>query len=61
MFQNKKQVIPLFKCSPPYMQLPGPYKFHASEVDYKNGAQKYRKQLERAEKTTTSDKNPRPF
>jgi hypothetical protein len=43
------------------MQLPRPYKVHASEADYKNGAQKYRKQLERAEKTTTSDEKPRPF
>ncbi|RCH88096.1 hypothetical protein CU097_004618 [Rhizopus azygosporus] len=35
----------------PYMQLPKPYKVHASEVDYKNGAQKYRKQLEHAKNT----------
>ncbi|ORE02002.1 hypothetical protein BCV72DRAFT_235454 [Rhizopus microsporus var. microsporus] len=36
----------------PYMQLPKPYKTHASEVDYKNGAQKYIKQLELAKNTT---------
>ncbi|ORE01445.1 hypothetical protein BCV72DRAFT_236348 [Rhizopus microsporus var. microsporus] len=36
----------------PYMQLPKPYKVHASEVDYKNGAQKYIKQLELAKNTT---------
>ncbi|CEG81944.1 hypothetical protein RMATCC62417_16081 [Rhizopus microsporus] len=46
---------------PPYMQLPRPFKVLASEVDYKNGAQKYRKQLERAEKTTISNEKPRPF
>ncbi|RCH89595.1 hypothetical protein CU097_009212 [Rhizopus azygosporus] len=36
----------------PYMQLPKPYKVHGSEVNYKNGTQKYRKQFERAKNTT---------
>ncbi|ORE11476.1 hypothetical protein BCV72DRAFT_332295 [Rhizopus microsporus var. microsporus] len=36
----------------PCMELPKPYKVHASEVDYKNGAQKYRKQLKRAKNIT---------
>ncbi|CEG74498.1 hypothetical protein RMATCC62417_09702 [Rhizopus microsporus] len=35
-----------------YMQLPKPYMAHGSEVDYKNGAKKYRKQLERVKNTT---------
>ncbi|CEG79989.1 hypothetical protein RMATCC62417_14389 [Rhizopus microsporus] len=36
----------------PYIQLSKLCKVHASEVDYKNGAQKYRKQLEYAKNTT---------
>lgn len=32
------------------MQLPKPYKIHASQVEYKNGAQRYKKQPERVKK-----------